>query len=91
MDGKEFTWSKKEEKYTMFVDDDGEGEATNESGLGFISVDNNSIEDIIYDYDILRKDDDAESEKNNERRNEKIPNKMKKFGKGLIIKKKKNW
>ena len=86
MDGKEFTWSKKEEKYTMFVDED-----IDESGLGCVSADNNSIEDSIYSCDILTKNEDAESDKNDEKMKEKLPSKTKKFGKGLIIKKKKNW
>ena len=53
MDGKEFRWSKKEEKFTMFVDDDGDDEEdkdkdTEESVTGSITTDNNCVEDTIY-------------------------------------------
>lgn len=96
MDGKEFQWSKKEEKFTMFVDNDGDNEEdkdkdTEESVTGSITTNNNCVEDNIYSCEELKKDDDTESDKTKENRNENLSSQRKMFGKGLMIKKRKNW
>ena len=103
MAGKVFKWSKKEEKYTMFVDDDcEEQEYTDASNPERLASDNDNmedLEDIANGHMEERRDDDSdilsgESDENSESRNsnyESMQNKKRRYAKGLIIKRKKNW